>query len=432
MEPPPQDAQSAFPPAKGLALASLALGIAAVGLSFLLVGLLVGLVGVGLGIAYLSKKRGPPTMARWGVGLSLLGSVASLGFGLLYFHYYHLLTSGQVGSFNVTTTGALANPPPLPASSPLLNSNLLWSTTVSGAQALCVGDWESDGSARVLVAAGQTLHVLDLTGAEKSTLALPDQFATMECGRNKAGGARLLGYKTWGQQVLVIDHTGKQLWSQSGGMGVNGAHWGDLDGSGNDAMMVGKNGFGGLEAVSGDGKKLWSASMANVWSQAIVPATSNSPALVLATDASGAVNVFDAVGHRQNSLRPEGGYFAAMTAGVIESNVVQILACSGNAVVAFDHIGKVAWMTAAQSSMASRGSPREFAARGDLKGDGTQQWVFMDGGGDLVIATAGGLKVSSIPNQSRIQGFAIAPRPGQGALLLTLDGGVVRAYSFQP
>jgi hypothetical protein len=72
------------------------------------------------------------------------------------------------------------------------------------------------------------------------------------------------------------------------------------------------------------------------------------------------------------------------------------------------------------------------AVMGDLKGDGSKQWAFLDGAGDLVIATTGGLKVSSIPNQSLLQGLAIAPRPGQGALLLTLNGGVVEAHSFGP
>jgi hypothetical protein len=316
-------------------LASLLLGIAALGLSFLLVGFLIGAVGAALGIAFLMKKRGPTTMARFGVGLSLLGILASIGFASLYFHYYHIV-SGQFGSVNVAPTGALANPPPLPASSSLLKSNLVWSVTIPGAQALCVGDWETDGSARVLVAAGLTLHVLDLTGFEKSALPLPDRFTAIECGRSKAAAARLLGYTPWGGQVSVIDHAGKVSWSHSAGMGVNGAHWGDLNGDGNDEMIMGMNGFSGLEALSGDGKKLWSASMANVWSQAIVPAAANRPALVLATDAMGSVNVFDAAGHRQSTLRPEGGYYAAMTAGATESNSVQILAVSGNAVVAFD------------------------------------------------------------------------------------------------
>jgi hypothetical protein len=432
METPPQDARSAFPPSTGLALASLVLGIAALGLSFILLGFLVGAVGAALGIAYLIKNRGPATMARWGVGLSLLGILASIGFAVLYLHYYHVI-GGMTGSTYVASTGALANPPPLPASSSLFKSNLVWSVTIPGAQALCVGDWESDGSARVLVAAGRTLHVLDLTGAEKSTLPLPDQFTAIECGRTKAAGARLLGYTLWGRQVSVIDHAGKMSWSHSAGMGLDGAHWGDLNGDGNDEMIVGMNGFGGLEALSGDGKKLWSASLANVWGQAIVPAAAHRPALVLATDASGSVNVFDAAGRRQNSLRPEGGYYTGVTAGVAESNSVQILAFSGNvgSVAAFDQAGKVAWITTALSSTASSGSPHGCAVMGDLTGDGINEWAFIDGSGDLVIATTGGQKVCSIANQSAIQGLAIAPQPGRGALLLTLDSGVVRAYFFQ-
>ena len=433
MEAPPQNAQSAFPPSTGLALASLLLGIAAVGLSFLLIGFLAGAVGVALGIAYLRKKRGPTALARWGVGLSGLGILASIGFAALYFHYYAFFKNNMAGAgFNVATTGALANPPPLTNSSPLLSSNLVWSTTISGAQALCVGDWENDGSCRVLVAAGRTLRVLDLNGAEKSTLTLPDLFNAIECGRNKTAGARLLGYKPWGGRVSVMDRKGKEIWSQSGGMGVDGAHWGDLKGDGNDDMIVGMNGFSGLEALSSDGKKLWSASLGNVWSQAIVPATSNRAGLVLATDASGSITLFDAAGHRQTSLRPEGGYYTQMTAAIMESNALQILAFSGNAVAAFDQAGKVAWTATALASTSAPGFAGAGVAKGDFKGNGTQQWAFLDGAGDLVIVTSGGLKVSSIPNQNSVQSCASAPRSGQGALLLTLNGGVVRAYSFGP
>jgi hypothetical protein len=426
---PPQDAQDAFPPSTGLALASLVLGIAAVGLSFVLVGILIGMVGATLGVAYLMKKRGPTTMARWGVALSLLGIFASICFAALYFHYYHLMSSTFAGA-KVAPTGALSNPSPLPASSNLLKSNLVWSATIPGAQALCVGDWESDGSSRVLVAAGLTLHVLDLAGVEKSTLTLPDQFTTIECGRKKAAGARLLGYTLWGRQLSVIDHAGKVAWSENATLGLDGAHWGDLNGDGNDEMIVGMNGFGGLEALSSDGKKLWSAGMANVWSQAIVPAAANRPALVLATDASGSVNLFDATGHRQNALRPEGGYYTGMTAGVAESNSVQILAFSGNAVAAFDPAGKVAWITSVPSSASSSGNLKANAVLGDFLGDGAKEWAFLDGSGDLVLATTGGQKVASVPIQSSVQGLAVAPRQAQGALLLTLDGGVVRAYSF--
>jgi hypothetical protein len=219
-------------------LASLALGIAAVGLSFLVLGFLVGLVGVALGYAYLGKKHGPTGMARWGVGLSVLGILASVGFAVLYFHYYSMFKNDMATGTMVATSGALANPAPLPASNPLLRSNLVWSAKIPAAQALCAGDWESNGSTRVLVAAGRTLHVLDLTGAEKSTLPLPDRFTAIECGRNKTSGARLLGYSHGGQQVLVIDRSGKILWNQSALMGLDGAHWGDLNGDGDDEVIL--------------------------------------------------------------------------------------------------------------------------------------------------------------------------------------------------
>ena len=195
-------------------------------------------------------------------------------------------------------------------------------------------------------------------------------------------------------------------------MGIDGAHWGDLTGDGNDGMIMGMNGLRGLEALSCDGKELWSDSMANVWSQAIVPAASNHPALVLATDVGGSVNVFDAAGKRLNSLRPDGGFYIHMTAGLAESNEAQIIAFSGNAVEAFDQNGKTAWIATALPPM---GKQFPCAVMGDLKGDGTRQWAFLDGAGDLVMATTQGLKVSSIPNQRRIQGLAIAARPGKVA-----------------
>ncbi len=381
-------------------------------------------------MAYLAKKRGPKTMARWGVVLSCLGVVASLGFAALYYHYYHLMKGTFATNFG-PVTGALASPAPLPTSGSLLKSNLVWSVPIPGAQALCVGDWESNGAARVLVAAGTTLHVLDLTGVEKSTLPLPDRFTAIECGRSKTAGARLLGYVPWGRQVTVIDRTGKVLWNQSAGMGVDGAHWGDLNGDGDDEMIVGMNGFGGLKAFSGDGKKLWSASLGNVWSQAIVPHATNGAALVLATDSSGAVNVFDATGQRLNALRPEGGYYTGMAAGMTESNAVEILAFSGNAVAAFDLTGKVAWITTSTASGAASGSPQETAMLGDMLGDGAKEWAFVDGSGDVLIATTGGKKVASVPLPGPIQGLAVAARPGQGAILVLLDGGVVKAYSFE-
>ncbi len=71
-----------------LAGASLVLGILALILSVVLVGSVLGLVGLGLGVMHLRQRRGPGGMARWGIGLSVVGIVASLVFGVGYFQLF--------------------------------------------------------------------------------------------------------------------------------------------------------------------------------------------------------------------------------------------------------------------------------------------------------------------------------------------------------
>src|SRR6266404_2617670 len=100
-----------------------------------------------------------------------------------------------------------------------------------------------------------------------------------------------------------MDATGKEIWHYSATFGVNGAHWGDLDGDGTDEIIVGMNGFGGLQALAADGKRLWRASAGNVWGQAVVPATKDRAALVFATEASGSVRIFDGQGHQVRTVR---------------------------------------------------------------------------------------------------------------------------------
>lgn len=577
MEPPTPDSASApsFSSSLGLAIASLVLGILSLVLSFLVVGGILGLIGLALGVAHLVKKRRPTGMARWGVALSVLGLIASIGFTILYYSAYQKFTKlmqsasqreevdftkwegvlapdisvttldGQtiklselkgkravldfwatwcppcvreiphfiqlfsqtsrddlviVGissedaktlkefvkkhgvnypiasaknlpspyadiqsiptTFFIDRKGVIqtvaagyheyndlkrdalatdfsgepkpapAGPPTLPDASQMLKSSVLWSKNIPGAQALCVGDWENDGVPRVLVAAGSTLHVLDLTGAETSSMPLPGRFTLIECGRNKEKGARLLGYNNWGNTVTVTDHSGKKLWSVSASAGVDGAHWGDLNGDGTDEMIVGMNGGGGLQAWSADGNKLWSADLGNVWNQAIVSATQDQPARVFATEAGGSVRMFDAQGKLHATLRPNGGYYAQMAAFRTADKTIQIAAINGDNMMVFDETGKVAWTT---SAIGNHGGWRTSSfAVGDIKGDGTQEWAFIDGSVNLVIAATSGQKISSIAHAKEFASFAIASRSGQGGILIALANGTVQAYAFQP
>jgi peroxiredoxin len=71
----------------GLAVASLVLGILACILSLVLIGGFLGVAGLLLGLVYISKRQGRNAVAWWGVGLSLVGMIASVGLGVVYFRF---------------------------------------------------------------------------------------------------------------------------------------------------------------------------------------------------------------------------------------------------------------------------------------------------------------------------------------------------------
>ncbi|HEX4999619.1 MAG TPA: redoxin domain-containing protein [Terriglobia bacterium] len=86
--PPPPPSQPPAPPERlGLAIAALVLGILAVVLSFVLIGGLVGLVGLAIALTHIirrpDQRRG---MAIGGLVLSVLGCLASVGFGVVYYN----------------------------------------------------------------------------------------------------------------------------------------------------------------------------------------------------------------------------------------------------------------------------------------------------------------------------------------------------------
>jgi cytochrome c biogenesis protein CcmG/thiol:disulfide interchange protein DsbE len=333
-------------------------------------------------------------------------------------------------------TGEPRSAPPAPASGLTetgrrLQAVEVWSRTLVGAQALGSGDWDEDGVVDILVmAADRKLHVLGNDGSEKTAITLPDAFSAIECGRHRSDGVRLLGYDNWGSRVSVMDRTGKELWTYATKSGVDGAHWGDLDGDGTDELVVGMNGFGGLHAVGADGRQRWAVSgIGNVWNQAVVPAGPDRPALVFATEAGGTVRVFDAKGKPLRTLRPLNQYCAQMTAAVMDgTNQVQAVAVGGSRVIAFDPEGNVAWSTPAPKGAGSW--RRSTFACGDLNGDGIKEWAFLEAGGDLVLASATGEKIAAWPNATGLTAFLIVPPANGKGILVTLTGDDLRAFRF--
>jgi hypothetical protein len=193
------------------------------------------------------------------------------------------------------------------------------------------------------------------------------------------------------------------------------------------------NGFGGLHALSADGKELWHAPLANVWSQAVIPASGGMSAMVFATEASGSVRLFDGAGKPLRTLRPNGEYSTQVAAAVMDrSNKVQGLAWSQGHANAFDTDGRAAWLTSILNG--PNGSnpmhPPAFAC-GDVAGRGAMQWALLDSAGDLVVATPEGQKLAALTGQSGVSGFVIVPDGKGRGLLVTLTSSTLHSYSFR-
>ena len=308
---------------------------------------------------------------------------------------------------------------------------LQWTLDIPESVSICTGNWSNDGKEKILVAdRNKNLHIIGVEGQIQSSITIPEVFRQIEIGKYKQNSYRLLGYSNWGKKVTVVDTNGMKLWEYPSLSGVNGAHWGDLDGDNNDEMIIGMNGSGGLHAISCDGKKRWKvSSIGNVWNQAVVAGRDPEHTLVFATEAGGTIQVYDGNGQRVRILRPFGKYHSKMAASLIDNNGnIQVTAIgSDGTVVAFDPMGQIAWTTSGLKQSSWRAS--NFAC-GDIDRDGRKDWGFLEANGDLVIVTPDGIKLASLPGQKSIEGFSICSGLSGGALV-TMNKGKISLYSFK-
>jgi peroxiredoxin len=307
---------------------------------------------------------------------------------------------------------------------------LQWTLNIPGAVAVCAGNWGSDGKEKILVADNnKNLHIIGVEGQIQSSITMPEVFGQIEIGRNKQNGYRLLGYSNWGHHVTVVDTNGIKLWEYEAKMGVDGAHWGDLDGDNNDEMIIGMNGSGGLHAVSSDGMQRWKVSnIGNVWNQAVVTGRDPENTLVFATEAGGTIRVYDSNGQTVRTLRPLGKYYSQMTASLIDANDdIQVVAIGDHeTVVVFNPAGQITWTTSGLKQSSWRISNFDCD---DMDGDGRKDWAFFEANGDLVIAASDGTKLAFLPAQKGVEGFLICSGLNGGALV-TMSKGEISLYSL--
>lgn len=349
---------------------------------------------------------------------------------------YHDLASLREKALAPDTTGepkAAPAPPKSGLEEPTVARRAVpvWTNSLPAAAHVTRGDWDGDGVEEVLVTGGDELRRVSWDGVTTGSLKWPQRLPLVELGKTQSGEPRILGYANWGEDVHVLDRTGKELWKYASKSGVNGAHWGDLDGDGADELVLGQNGGGGLQVLDITGKLRWELKhLGNVWSQAAIAAREGQPGRVLFTEASGSVHVYDASGKKVDQFQLDGDYCAAMTAAWMgPTNGIQLMGEAGDDfLVAADVTGTVAWRLEAD---VSPGNWRDLQfTPGELDGEGEREWVLREGD-NLMVATPAGVRMGTLELESAPTSFTvISPRSGPSRLVV-LQGDQLVGYELR-
>jgi|GEM_PF-2505348 len=309
---------------------------------------------------------------------------------------------------------------------------VLWSTSIPGATCVDTWDYDGDGIDEIFVnARNSLLKVYGLDGTIKAQISFPFK-PQFEIGHHPTGSFHILAYSIWDYSVTVWDSSGTYLWFFPTPYGVDGAHWGDLNGDGRDEMVVGLNGVYGLHILSDSGQALWSdMTIANVWSQAIVPATDGNAGLVFATEAAGTIRMYTAGGGFVRSFRPLNQYCTYVNATRISSTgEIQVVTFAGDSAVAFDTTGQTMWISHGWDRPGTW--PDEFE-KGDLDGDGVIDWVYRPDSNSLSIRSADdGTQLALYEDGGRFVDYDIARCSKSPGALVALVNDSLIVFEYSP
>lgn len=307
-----------------------------------------------------------------------------------------------------------------------LQATPAWSVDVSDAVGIAAGDWDGDGVDEILVTTWDAkLTVLAPDGTTLTSVALPDDVEAVYLVAHTTG-PRLLGVSFMAVHMMGLD--GEVLWTYKGGWMptyIEGVHWGDVNGDGNDEIALGM--MNGVHLVSADGKRLW-RNRAGGMGDVVVARTPAGESRIFSAQFT-SVGVFDSRGEELASFSSGGDYCEGIFAAAAgEGGAIQLILDGDEQVIAMNDAGMIAWtapMLSDDDLMAE-----SFCADGDVNGDGVPEFAFLEADGGIAIASAGGVRLGRIPDQKNIDYFTIAAFRPDGARLVTLQGETLTAYTF--
>ena len=211
--------------------------------------------------------------------------------------------------------------------------------------------------------------------------------------------------------------------------GISDVQLGDLEGNGVPKLYVGYWGVVGVQAVSLEGKRLWSnRSIANVIRMAITGPDDQGKRELLCTNNGGTIVDLDAKGQRQAEISVTNRMFYWIVGdNLLGNGQMQWCALSAqkigeNVALGINLKGKELWNY--PMPVGVQPQPIEQIIAGNIKANGPGQWILPGPDGSINILAADGKHLDSFNYGAALQGLTTVSIDGQPVLIVATANGL--------